>query len=240
MGGDMNISWSHWVFCAHKLDDHDLWVLSSTHFGGGFDFDKQSSGEHNGRKWYAVQHNPHAGRYYLEMSSMAEAEKWLGAARVKEVTDRLGRRCRGVVRFDYVSRPELDGVEIDDELNRVDWMYFYNLGLNMANHMHRDWGWPTVVATFQPKEDRSKDIFDIWDPAKQGGLPLRQHRRPIVMRCRHAHRPSLSKPRLLAGYRGKRRWPGAHENVDGTVIVDHASTVREENPLRADIAAAPR
>ena len=80
----MAISWSHWVFSAHKVDDHDLWVLSNTHFGAGFDFDKQTSGQRQGRQWYARQHNPEAGRYYLEMSSMAEAEKRLGAARLKQ------------------------------------------------------------------------------------------------------------------------------------------------------------
>ena len=216
MGGNMAISWSHWVFSAHKLDDHDVWVLSNTHFGGGFDFDKQTSGQRQGRQWYARQHNPEAGRYYLEMSSMAEAEKWLGAARLKQVTDRLPRRCRGVMRFDYVSRPELDGVEIDDELNRADWMYFDNLGLNMANHMNRDWGWPTVVATFQPGEDRSKDIFAIWSPDKQTRLPLRQHPRRVAMRGCQSHPTSR---RGYSSYRGQRRWPGAHENVDGTVIV---------------------
>ena len=86
----------------------------------------------------------------------------------------------------------------------------------MANHMNRDWGWPTVVATFQPIRIEARTYSTIWSPDKQTGLPVRQHPRRVAMRGCQSHRTSS---RGYSSYRGQRRWPGAHENVDGTVIV---------------------
>lgn len=156
----MDLSWSQWIFCAHKLIDQDVSTLAKTDFGGpaNFDFDAQSFGtDAQGQRWYSRQHNRSAGRLYFQLSSLDKAQNALGAQRVKQVTDCLPRRCRGVMHMDYICREELDGGLIDDQLDDADQEYFYDLVFKIASYVHLNWRWPTVVGFYRPSDDR----FDV-------------------------------------------------------------------------------
>ncbi len=210
--------WTHWIFTTAKLKDHDVWRLRSTHFGRGVDFDSQSQGQDSrGRPWYGRQHNDHAGQYRFRLSSKDEAEAELRTEWIKHAYGKLPRKVRGVMRFDYISRRDLDGTEIDKQLDDADQDYFYKLGFEVAYFMNKQWHWPTAVIFCRPVDQ----AFEVWNPqtgSEYGSrsLSVRQHPRRVAMRGCQSHPTSR---RGYPSYRGSPRWPGAHENVDGTVIV---------------------